>query len=182
VTRDRQVTADGQERIWQTNFLSHFLLTRLLLDALRRGTRARVVNVSSVAHRSAKMDWDDLELERSFRPFRAYARSKLAQVLFTRELAQREPGIVTTALHPGGIWTGIWRAAPVPVQWVLRVVLAPAAKGAAPVVRLAVAPELEGASGKYFDRWKEVEPGRGARLEEDAKQLWETAERATAAA
>lgn len=175
VTRDRQVTADGHERIWQTNFLSHFLLTRLLLEALRRGSRPRVVNVSSEAHRAGRLDWGNLELERGFRPLRAYAQSKLAQVLFTREMARREPGIVSSALHPGAIWTGIWRAAPAPVRWMLHVALAPAAKGAPPVVRLAVAPELDGVSGKYFKRWKEAEPGRGGLLEEDAKQLWETA-------
>lgn len=180
VTRHRQVTGDGHERIWQTNFLSHVLLTRLLRDALRRAGNPRVVNVSSGAHRSGRIAWDDPELAREFRPLRAYAQSKLAQVLFTRELARREPGLTVTAIHPGGIWTRIWRPAPLPARLVLRLLLAPASKGAAPVVRLAVAPEVAGVSGAYFNRWKEETPAPQASDDAAAGRLWELAERATA--
>ncbi|HMA44140.1 MAG TPA: SDR family NAD(P)-dependent oxidoreductase, partial [Gemmatimonadales bacterium] len=151
VTRHRQMTGDGHERMWQTNFLGHVLLTRLLLGALRRGTAPRIVNVSSEAHRSGRIPWDDLELKRGFRPLRMYAQSKLAQVLYTRELARREPTIAVLALHPGAIWTGIWKPAPAPVRWLLRLVLATADKGAAPVVRLAVARDVAGATGVYFN-------------------------------
>jgi len=184
VTGLRQVTVDGHERIWQTNFLGHFLLTRLLLDALRRGapSRSRVVNVSSAAHHRASIAWDDPDLARGWRPLTAYAQTKLAQVLFTRELARREPGIDAVAVHPGAIWTGIWRAAPLPVQWLLRLILAPAVKGAAPVVRLAVDPGLAGASGRYFNRWKEATPGPAALADTDARALWDLAERATGVA
>lgn len=180
VTRHRQVTGDGHERIWQTNFLAHVLLTRLLADALRRARAPRVVNVSSGAHRSGQIAWDDLELSRGFRPLRAYAQSKLAQVLYTRELARRERGLAVTALHPGGIWTGIWRAAPWPVRMLLRLMLAPASKGAAPVVRLAVAADVAGVSGKYFNRWKEETPAPVAQDDAAAARLWDIAERATA--
>src|SRR5512138_270202 len=111
--RYREVTKDGHEATWQTNFLSHFLLTGLLIPTLKAAAgKPRVVNVSSEGHRSVRLDWDNLELESGYRGFRAYANSKLAQVLFTRELARREPEISVNALHPGAIATGIWRAMP----------------------------------------------------------------------
>jgi retinol dehydrogenase 12 len=181
VTRRRELTPEGHERIWATNFLGHFLLTLLLLPSLRRASRPRVINVSSVAHASARIHWDDVELTRGFRPMKAYGQSKLAQVLFTRELARREPGIAVNALHPGGIWSGIWRAAPQPAQWVLRLVLGTAAQGAAPVIRLATAPELAGVTGRYFDRWTETEPAPAARDDRDARHLWDLADRTTGA-
>jgi len=180
VTRRREVTGDGHERIWQTNFLGHVLLTRLLHGALTRASGPRVVNVSSMAHRSGQIAWDDPELARGFRPLRAYAQSKLAQVLYTRELARREPGWVVTAVHPGGIWTGIWRAAPLPARLVLRMLLASAATGAAPVVRLAVAPDAAEATGRYFNRWKEEAPAPQGQDDAAAARLWQLAERATA--
>ncbi|HET9707136.1 MAG TPA: SDR family NAD(P)-dependent oxidoreductase [Gemmatimonadales bacterium] len=180
VTRHRQVTGDGHERMWQTNFLGHVLLTRLLLGALRRGAAPRIVNVSSEAHRSGKIPWEDVELRRGFGPLRMYAQSKLAQVLYTRELARREPSIAVTALHPGAIWTGIWRPAPAPVRWLLRLVLGPADKGAAPVVRLAVATDVAGATGVYFNRWKEATPAPQGQDDAAAARLWDLAEHATA--
>jgi NAD(P)-dependent dehydrogenase (short-subunit alcohol dehydrogenase family) len=100
--RRREVTPDGHERTWATNFLGPFVLTRELLPALRRAPAPRVVNVSSEAHRMGRIYWDDPDLTRNFRTVRAYAQSKLAQVLFTEELARREPGITVTAVHPGG--------------------------------------------------------------------------------
>ena len=180
VTRRREVTTDGHERIWQTNFLGHVLLTRLLAGALARAARPRVVNVSSMAHRSGQIAWDDPELTRGFRPLRAYAQSKLAQVLYTRALARREAGWAVNAIHPGGIWTGIWRAAPLPARLVLRLILAPAVKGAAPVVRLAVAPDGAAVTGKYFNRWKEETPAPQGQDDAAAARLWNLAELATA--
>ena len=180
VTRHRQVTGDGHERMWQSNFLGHVLLTQLLLGALRRGAGPRIVNVSSEAHRSGRIPWDDVELSRGFRPLRMYAQSKLAQLLYTRELARREPAIAVVALHPGAIWTGIWKPAPAPVRWLLRLVLAPADKGAAPVVRLAVATDVAGTTGVYFNRWKEATPAPQAQDDAAAARLWDLAEHATA--
>lgn len=178
VTRRREVTPEGHERMWATNFLGHFLLTILLLPVLRRGTRPRVVNVSSAGHSKGRMHWEDVELAHGFHPFTAYAQSKLAQVLFTRELARREPGIAANALHPGGVYTGIYRVLPRPILWYLRLRYGTAAEGAAPVVRLATAPELAAVSGRYFDRRQEVEPSAAARSEADARRLWDLAERA----
>ena len=179
VVRQRRLSVDGHELTWATNFLGPFLLTHLLLPQLKAAPQPRVVNVSSQAHRGGRIDWSDLELSRGYRPLRAYANSKLALVLFTRELARREASIAANALHPGVIATNIWRAAPAVIHWILTLVLPSAAKGAAPVVRLAAAPELDGVSGRYFDRFREVPPSPAARSDADAARLWETAATAT---
>ncbi len=179
VTRRREVSPEGHELTWATNFLGAFLLTRLLASLLARAAAPRVVNVSSEAHRHARMHWDDLELVHGFRGYRAYAQSKLALVLFTRELARREPGLAVNAVHPGVIATRIWRAAPLPITWLLAAVLPSAKQGARPVVRLATAPELARVTGRYFDKLQEVTPGLGALPAADAVRLWEIAERAT---
>jgi len=181
VTRRREVSPDGHEVIWQTNFLGAFLLTRLLLPALRAAPSPRIVNVSSQAHFSGRLNWDDLELARGgHRGTRAYANSKLALVLFTRELARREPSIAVNAVHPGVIATNIWRPAPAPVRLLLALVLTSAAKGARPVVRLAASPEVEGLTGLYFDRMRQKAPAPAATNDSDAAMLWEIAEKATA--
>lgn len=180
VVRDRRVSPDGHELTWETNFLGAFLLTRLLLPALKRAPGPRIVNVSSEAHRVGRIDWDDLEMERGrYRSFGAYANSKLALVLFTRELARRETKVAVNAVHPGAIATGIWRAAPAVARWILNLVLPSAEKGARPVVRLASAPDLEGVTGRYFDKTREATPAPAARNDADAARLWEVAERVT---
>ncbi len=97
----------------------------------------------------------------------------------TRELARREPGIAAVVLHPGGIATKIWDAAPGPISWILNLVLPSAAKGAAPVVGLASAPELASVTGRYFNRFREVAPSTAARNDADAARLWELAEEQT---
>ena len=178
VVRHHRLSPDGHELTWVTNFLGPFLLTLGLLPSLKSAGRPRIVNVSSVAHTVGRMHWDDLGLQRKFRGFAAYAQSKLAQVLFTRELARREPWVAVNAVHPGGIATGIWRAAPAPAQWVIRLLLPPPEKGAAPVVRLASAPELDGVTGRYFDRLREATPAPAAMNAEDAARLWEVAAQA----
>jgi NAD(P)-dependent dehydrogenase (short-subunit alcohol dehydrogenase family) len=178
--RERRLTADGHELAWQTNFLSHFLLTRLLLPALKAAPKPRVVNVSSEAHRSGRLNWDDLEFERGgYSGYKAYANTKLAQVLFTREFARRESGIAVNAVHPGAIATGIWRAAPRVARWVLGLVLPSPEKGARPVVRLASSPDLDGVSGRYFKKLREAAPAAAARSDADAARLWQIAEKTT---
>ena len=178
--RERRLTEDGHELTWQTNFLSHFLLTRLLMPALTAAEKPRVVNVSSEGHRSGRLGWDDLELERGFGGFRAYANTKLAQILFTRELARREPIVAANAVHPGAIATGIWRATPQPARWLLGLLLPSPEKGARPVVRLATAPELDGVTGRYFNKMRETLPSAAAANDSDAARLWKVAEEATA--
>ncbi len=185
--RHRDLTVDGHERTWQTNFLGGYLLTRLLLPALRRGDRPRIVHVSSEAHRTGRIDWDDLELESGYSGFRAYANSKLAQILFTRELARREPGIGINALHPGAIATRIWRDVPLiplramilSVLWLAGTGMPSAARGAKPVTRLAWDPALDGATGRYFRRFRETAPSDAAQDDAAAARLWDVASRET---
>ncbi|HJW15432.1 MAG TPA: SDR family NAD(P)-dependent oxidoreductase [Thermoanaerobaculia bacterium] len=177
--RERRVTEDGHELTWQTNFLSHFLLTLLLLPALKAAPKPRVVYVSSEGHRQGRLDWENLELERGFRSFQAYANTKLAQIFFMREQARREPSVAVNAVHPGAIATGIWRAAPAFARWVLGLLLPPPEKGARPVVRLASAPELDGVTGRYFNKLAEAAPSAAAANDADAARLWKIAEKDT---
>jgi len=182
VARRRGRTADGHERTWETNFLGPFLFTKLLLPSLKAAPGPRVVNVSSEAHRRGRIDWGNLELERRYRSFQAYSNSKLALVLWTRELARRETLVASNAIHPGVIATNIWRAAPQPIPWILGILLPSSAKGAAPVARLAADPDLDGVSGRYFDRFRETNPSPAAQNDADARRLWEAAEKATTVA
>jgi NAD(P)-dependent dehydrogenase (short-subunit alcohol dehydrogenase family) len=182
----REISVDGHELTWQTNFLSHVLLTRLLLPSLSRGSKPRVVSVSSEGHRTARMDWDNLELERGYGGFRAYANTKLAQILFTRELARRRPDVRVNAVHPGAIATNIWKMQSRPVRRTLTVLvrlfgrlLPPPPKGAAPVARLASDPALDGVTGCYFKRFDETAPSARASNDSDAARLWTLASEAT---
>src|SRR5437867_3831967 len=107
--RDRHVTEDGLEAVFQVNYLGPFLLTMLLLDPLNAGAPSRIVNVSSEAHRGSSIDFEDLQGERGYSGWHAYGQSKLAQILFTRELARRlqGTGVAVNALHPGVIRTNL---------------------------------------------------------------------------
>lgn len=176
--RRREVTGEGRERTWATNVLAPVLLARLLAPALLAAPRPRVVNVGSEAHRMGKLAWDDLELSRGYGSWRAYAQSKLALVLLTREAARREPRIAANVVHPGAIATGIWRAVPWPVRPLIDRILPPPEKGAGPVVRLAVDPALDGVTGAYYFRYKAAEPSERARDAAAAARLWELVERA----
>jgi len=178
----REVSIDGHELTWQTNFLSHVLLTRLLLPSLSSGSKPRVVNVSSEGHRTGRIAWDDLELERGYGGFRAYANTKLAQILFTRELARRQSDVCVNAVHPGAIATNIWRMQSRPVRGTFAVLvrwfgrwLPPPSKGAAPVARLASDPALDGVTGRYFKRFAETAPSSRASNDADAARLWTVA-------
>jgi NAD(P)-dependent dehydrogenase (short-subunit alcohol dehydrogenase family) len=178
--RERKVTKDGFELTLQVNHIGHFLLTRLLLDLLERSAPSRIVNVSSGIHYSGQMAWDDLQLERGFDGRRAYAQSKLANVLFTRELARRLPtGVTANAVHPGVISTGLWRNMPWPVRAMAKAVMGSAETGAEPLVKLAVAPELEGVTGRYFDKLEEARPSDAALDSAAAERLWRWTEKGT---
>jgi NAD(P)-dependent dehydrogenase (short-subunit alcohol dehydrogenase family) len=179
----RRVTADGLELTFAVNHLGYFLLTHLLLDLLRASAPARVVNVASAAHRQADLDFDDLQYERGYGLRRAYARSKLANVLFSSELARRlaDSGVTSNALHPGTVATNIWSGAP----WFARPLLAVAkrlvmitvAQGAERIVHLAAGPEVEGQTGGYYEDGRLVRPSRLARDEALAARLWDVSEK-----
>ncbi len=179
-SRKRTVTGEGHEVTWATNVLAPVLLTRLLAGALRAAPRPRVVNVGSEAHRSGRIAWDDPELARGYGAWRAYAQSKLALLLLTREMARRDPGVAVNVVHPGAIATGIWRDVPWPFRALLDLALPAPEKGATPVVRLATDPALDGLSGRYFVRHREAEPSAAGRDDAAAARLWELVARATA--
>ena len=175
----REVTQDGIEETFAVNHLAPFLLTHLLLDLLKRSAPARVVTVASIEHRSGDMPFDDLQFEKGgYRVTRAYARSKLANVLFTAELARRLAGTGVTAnsLHPGAVATNIWSHAPWYVRPLLPVVklfMISAEKGADTIVYLAASPEVEGLTGGYYEKNRRILPSRLAQNEAVAKNLWE---------
>jgi retinol dehydrogenase 14 len=185
VFKDRTVTEDGIEATFAVNHLGYFLLTQLLLDRIVRSAPARIVNVASIGHRYGTMDFDDLGFERGYRIMRAYARSKLANVLYTRLLAQKLAGrgVTVNCLHPGAVETNIWSGAPAwlrPVLWVIgKLTFIPAEEGAQRIVQLVVSPELSETTGQYFEEGKLAQPSPAARDDALARRLWEESERLT---
>lgn len=181
VAGSRSLTRDGFELTFGVNHLGHFLLTRLLEPSLRSGAPARVVNVSSQAHRRAKgIDFSVLrQPARSRTAFPEYSVSKLANVLFTRELARRwaGSGITANALHPGVVATGIWRRLPGPLRWILERFMISPEEGARTTIFCATAPELAGVSGRYYDRGRESTPSPVALDDALAARLWEESEK-----
>jgi retinol dehydrogenase-12 len=173
----RDLTKDGFEVQFGTNHLGHYLLTRLLLDRIIESAPARIVNVSSQSHYNTKqLDWDTLRKKtRTITAMREYSVSKLANVLFTKELARRLEGtqVTTYAVHPGVVATDAWRRVPGPVRWVMKKFMITPEEGAQASLRCATAPELAGETGRYYDVGG-VER-RPSRLAEDpalAAELW----------
>jgi len=179
VNKTRRLTADGIEATFAVNHLGYFLLTNLLLDRLVRSAPARVVTVASVGHRHGTLDFDDLGYERGYSIMKAYARSKLANVLFAAELARRleGTGVTSNSLHPGAVATNIWSGAPLWAKPIILLLLRPffisAEKGGSYIVRLAASPELEGVTGKYFEEGRRVEPAPLAQDAALARGLWD---------
>ena len=181
----RRVTRDGVEYTLAVNHLGHFLLTYLVLDLLHAAPRARIVNLASVAHKMAPdLNFDDFMLERKYSGLRAYARSKLANILFTRELARRLAGsnITANAVHPGGVRTNITANGDARgfLRWswiLLRPFLMSPEKGAATSLFVATSPELDGVSGEYFARQRRARTSAAAQDDAAAKQLWSQSER-----
>ncbi len=185
ITLRRETTVDGYERIFAVNHLAHFLLTNLLLARLRESAPARVVTVASAAHgfSGGGLDWDDLQSERGrFRPMRVYGRSKLANILFTRELARRleGTGVVCHCFHPGFVgssfganngWLAGWLMA------LARPFARSPERGADTAVFLCSSPEAAIGTGRYWIDRREREPKAVARDEAAARRLWEVSER-----
>jgi retinol dehydrogenase 14 len=175
----RHVTADGLERTFALNHLAPFLLTNLLLDRLQQSAPARVVTVSSNAHAQGRIDFDDLQGERSYSGARAYSQSKLANVLFTYELARRLPAtsVTANALHPGVVRTSFGAEDPGGVQRRLvpfmRLFMKAPAQGAATSIHLACAPELERVTGRFFANRKPTRSARHSYDQAAAARLWQ---------
>ena len=181
----RRTTVDGIEETFAVDHLGYFLLTHLLLDVLKTSAPSRIVSVSSEAHRRAKMRWDDLEFKAGgYSSFAAYGQSKLSNILFTRELARRLEGTRVTAncLHPGVIASGFGHTYGGVMSVVMKVAspfLITPEKGARTSVFLASSPEVEGISGKYFDKCKERQPSAAALADGAPERLWTISEEMT---
>ncbi|XP_074655109.1 retinol dehydrogenase 12-like [Tubulanus polymorphus] len=183
----RVLTDDGFEMQIGVNHLGHFLLTNLLLDSLKQAAPSRVINVTSVAYRWAEIKFDDLMSEQSYDPAYAYAQSKLANMLFTRELARRTKGlgVTTYAVHPGVVRTEIGRYMTIlkqpiikylifplllPIQWIF---LKNPRQGAQTIIHCALAEELANESGKYYCDCKETKITASGMDGIAAHRLWE---------
>ncbi len=176
----RHETADGIEMAWAVNHLAPFLLTNLLLDTLIVSAPARIVNVSSAMHWQARMNFDDLQFKRGiYNPLAAYCQSKLANVLFTyelaRRLAQRGTRVTANALHPGGVRTNLLAHNPF-AKWIVRplfnLTAISAEQGAQTSVYLASSPEVEGVTGKYFGECAPRRSSPASYDEDAARRLW----------
>ena len=178
------VSADGIEQTFAVDHLAYFLLTNLLLDVLKASAPARVVNVASAAAAGGRLDFDDLELKRRYSGIRAYANAKLANILFSNELARRVAGsgVTSNAVHPGVVATrfgtndnGLFTLG----VKLLRPFLVSEEKGARTSIYLATSPEVEGVTGKYFVGSKARRPPRAALDEAVARRLWEVSAKMT---
>ena len=171
----RHVTADGLEHTFALNHLAPFLLTNLLLESLEQG--ARVITVSSNAQAMGRIDFDDLQGERSYSGARAYNQSKLANVLFSYELARRIPYVAANAVHPGLVSTGFGAGDPGRAQRLFVPVLRPfmksPAQGARTSIQLASAPDLDRTTGLYFANGKPKRSSKRSYDESVAARLWE---------
>jgi len=181
--KDRTLSKDGYEDTFAVNHLAHFLLTNELEDLLVAGAPSRVINVSSSMHARAKsLNWDDLMFEKRWRGFWVYGHSKLANVLFSNELARRwkDLGISSNALNPGNVRSRITRnnffLNALHRSSIARMIIMTEADGAKTSIHVATAPELDGVTGRYFDRMREVTPGKATQDEEAARRLWAVSE------
>lgn len=172
----RGVTKDGFEIAFGTNHLGHYLFTRVLLPALERADHARVVNVSSKSHYQAKhVDWDALRRPTAHvSGLPEYAVSKLANVLFTRELARRtKPSIHAYALHPGVVASDVWREVPWGVRHLMKLFMLTNEEGARTQLWCATSDDVRDHDGRYYDKCKERRPSKLAEDDALARTLWE---------
>jgi NAD(P)-dependent dehydrogenase (short-subunit alcohol dehydrogenase family) len=177
-----KVSPDGIEMTLAVNHLASFLLTNLLLDTIEASVPARIVNVSSETQAEGFIDLDDLQGKRKYHMLRAYAQSKLANVLFTYALARRLEGTGVTAncLHPGRVSTNIWTSA-LP-DWlhflgvISRLFTIPAEQGALTSIYLANSPEVESVTGKYFEKCQAVPSAKISYDQDIQERLWTISE------
>lgn len=169
----REVTVDGIERTFAVNYLAYFMLANLLLPSLRAAIHARIINVASGAHATAKLDFDNLQGERNYKNYPMYAASKLEDIMFTYALARRlaTSDITVNTLHPGVVATEIWRQVPV-LDFLGRWFMLSPEKGAQTTVYLVASPDVAGVTGKYFDKCEPVETTPISRDVTLQEKLW----------
>ncbi|XP_060076471.1 retinol dehydrogenase 12-like [Ylistrum balloti] len=182
---------DGYEMQFATNHLGHFLLTNLLLDRIKNSAPSRIINVSSSAHYQGTIDFDDINHDKNYSSFFVYAQSKLANVLFTKELARRlqDTGVTTNSLHPGVINTELSRHIQAWMTPLLFRLLQPLTgfmktplQGAQTTLHCALDERLDNVSGNYFSDCTEKKPSKAALNMEAAKRLWQVSEEMVAKA
>jgi len=175
----RQISVDGIEMTFALNHLAYFLLTNLLLETMKASAPARIINVSSDAHSRGKIDFDNLQGERSYSSFGPYGSSKLANILFTTELARRleGTGVTVNALHPGLTSTGFGKNNPGFLMKIMGTVIPLIArspeKGAETSIYLASSPEVHNITGKYFVDCNVTQPAPQAADTAVARRLWD---------
>jgi retinol dehydrogenase 12 len=172
-----QLSTDGYEMSLALNHLSPFLLTNLIMDRIKAAPAGRIITTSSIAHQTAKLDFDDLMLEKGYKPWTAYSNSKLANILFTYQLGKNLAGSNCTAntLHPGFVRTNFGRSNGGMIGMLTAIsqifAISPEA-GASTSIYLASSPDVEGVTGKYFVRCKPVKSSEYSYNETAALQLW----------
>jgi NAD(P)-dependent dehydrogenase (short-subunit alcohol dehydrogenase family) len=174
---ERLETKDGLEMTFSVNHLGHFLLTKKLIPLLEKANGAKIINVSSEAHKAAKPDFEDLQLEKGYKSFPAYANAKLFNILFTKSLAEKfqDKRIYAFSLHPGVVKTNFGNEFSGFLKWMIKLAqpfMIDAKKGAETSVYLALSPNLEKKSGAYFKKSKESKPSKLAESKIYREMLW----------
>lgn len=172
--RKREETEDGLEKTFETNYLSHFLLTHLLLDTLKASAPSRIINVAS-KHGGIKINFEDLQTTKHYSIMKSVGPTKLGLIMFTKELAKKleGSGVTVNSLHPGLARTNILHDVSAPIRFLFTMVSSSPEKSAETSIYLATSPDIEKVSGKYFEKKKEVKTGSNANNEADNKLLWD---------
>jgi len=181
IPSNRHITVDGLEEQFEVNHLSHFLLTHLLLDVIKASAPSRIINVSSGIHRMAKIDFENLQGEKKYKAFKIYGVTKLLNIYFSNELARRLEGngVTVTSFSPGFCSTRLSRESSGFSQWFVRRIAKSAENGARTGVYLAVSPDIEKVTGKYFINLKEVKSSERSYDQEIGKRVWKISEEMT---
>ena len=182
--QERKTTVDGYELTFALNHLAYFLLTNLLLETLEKSAPARIVNVSSGAEAMGDIHFDDLMLRQNYSGWKAYGQSKLANLLFTFELAKRlaNKGVTVNALHPGMVATGFGQDSSGVMSGVMsliRPLIRSPEKGAETAIFLASSPEVAGVTGRYFKDEELMKASKTARDDVTQLRLWHVSEELT---
>ena len=177
--RHRETTVDGYEMMFAANHLGPFLLTNLLLDALTASGLGRILNITAPS--TTSLDFDDLQGEKKFTSLNAFGATKMANLLFTFELARRLKGsnVTANAIHPGLVRSQLMKQAFVPLRLITWLLSSSPHKAVENIVPLATAPEFANVTGKFFHHGKEIEAAAYARDRENQERLWEISERLT---
>lgn len=156
--RTRTVSPDGYELMFATNHLGPFLLTNLLLGLLKKSAPSRIINISAPSR--TRIDFDNIQGERKFSAYRAFTASKMCNLLSTFHLARHleGTGISVKVIHPGLVRTDLMAEAPAPLRWFFRLISVPPEKAADPVIHYALSDEVKGITGKFFGRWRPINP------------------------